>query len=166
MNRHALRMTQRLGFRCASDCRGDRPFIPVWDGEVVHCPQLPTTLPTLDELIGRDGLTENTVAEAILARTEKAKHAQVFTMHAELEGMKLAPVLERLLQGWRAQGYQLVDLGTALASLDPAKLPRCRLEFGSTPGRSGTLVVQSEEFLAGAPPALAGAAAANRLLGS
>ncbi len=34
--------------------------------------------------------------------------AQVFTLHAELEGMKLRPSFERLLQGWRAQGYELV----------------------------------------------------------
>jgi undecaprenyl phosphate-alpha-L-ara4FN deformylase len=51
MNRHALRLTQRLGFAYASDCRGKFPFIPVIDGELVHCPQLPTTLPTLDELL-------------------------------------------------------------------------------------------------------------------
>ena len=50
MNRQALRMTQRLGYRWASDCRGRHPFMPVWHAEVVHCPQLPTTLPTLDEL--------------------------------------------------------------------------------------------------------------------
>ncbi|MFT3850832.1 MAG: polysaccharide deacetylase family protein [Propionivibrio sp.] len=51
MNRHALRLTQRLGFSYASDCRGSHPFIPVIDGEIVACPQLPTTLPTLDELL-------------------------------------------------------------------------------------------------------------------
>jgi undecaprenyl phosphate-alpha-L-ara4FN deformylase len=51
MNRHALRLTQRLGFCYASDCRGNFPFIPVVDGELVHCPQVPTTLPTLDELL-------------------------------------------------------------------------------------------------------------------
>jgi undecaprenyl phosphate-alpha-L-ara4FN deformylase len=51
MNRHALRLTQRLGFCYASDCRGKFPFIPVIDGEIVLCPQLPTTLPTLDELL-------------------------------------------------------------------------------------------------------------------
>lgn len=54
MNPHALRMTQRLGYRWASDCRGSHPFMPVWNAEVVLCPQLPTTLPTLDELIGTE----------------------------------------------------------------------------------------------------------------
>ena len=173
MNRHAVRMTQRLAFRCASDCRGQRPFIPVWDGELVLCPQLPTTLPTLDELIGVDGVTEETAAEVILSRTrdaqsaqdgDPAQHAQVFTLHAELEGMKLAPVFARLLEGWRDQGCELVDLGTAVARLNIAHLPRHTIQYGSVPGRSGTLLVQGEEFLAGSPPALAGADALNPLL--
>ena len=163
MNRHAVRMTQRLGLICSSDCRGVRPFIPVWDGEVVHCPQLPTTLPTLDEIIGLDGVTEANAARAILSKTEHARHLQVFTLHAELEGMKLAPVFLQLLEGWHAQGYDLVDLGTALASLEVSRLPRHCLQFGSVPGRSGSLLVQGEEFLAGAPAALGGAAA-NPLL--
>ena len=51
MNRHALRLTQRLGYAYASDCRGNHPFIPVIDGEIIACPQLPTTLPTLDEIL-------------------------------------------------------------------------------------------------------------------
>ena len=57
MNPHALRLTQRLGYRWSSDCRGTHPFMPVWNGEVVHCPQLPTTLPTIDELVGIDDIT-------------------------------------------------------------------------------------------------------------
>jgi len=171
MNRHAVRLTQRLGFTCSSDCRGSAPFMPVWDGEMVHCPQLPTTLPTLDEVIGLDGVTAQTAAQAILARTDltggsaRPDALQVFTLHAELEGMKLASVFQELLDGWRAQGYELVDLSTALGSLEVSRLPRHRLEFGSVPGRTGTLLVQGAEFLSGAAPALTGSAGGNPLLG-
>ena len=38
--------------------------------------------------------------------------------------MKLAPVFERLLQGWRQQGYELVGLGGLLASAPDKNLPR------------------------------------------
>ncbi len=147
MNAHALRAEQRLGFDYASDCRGTQPFIPVWNGEIVRCPQLPTTLPTLDELIGVDGITADNVHEQLLALTAKpAEH--VFTLHAELEGMKLLPVLERLLAGWREQGYELVSLADVAAVLNPDTLPRCELGYGEIPGRSGQLLVQGEEFLA------------------
>jgi len=148
MNRHALRLTQRLGYTYSSDGRGSHPFIPVIDGEIVACPQLPTTLPTLDELIGVDDITVDNVAERLLQLTAASEQDQVFTMHAELEGMKLAPVLDRLLAGWRAQGYELVATRDLYAALDLKELPRHEVRFEEIPGRSGTLMVQGPAFLA------------------
>jgi peptidoglycan/xylan/chitin deacetylase (PgdA/CDA1 family) len=147
MNIHALRLTQRLGFAYASDCRGSNPFIPVWNGEIVLCPQLPTTLPTLDELFGLDGLTEDNVHDRYLTLTAEPRD-HVFTLHAELEGMKLIPVFERLLAGWRQQGYRLVALRDLAAGLDVDALPRHEMVRGEIPGRSGTLLLQGDEFLA------------------
>lgn len=148
MNRHALRLTQRLGFTYSSDGRGSHPFIPVIDGEIVACPQLPTTLPTLDELIGVDDITVDNVAERLLQLTAAGEQDQVFTMHAELEGMKLAGVLDQLLAGWRAQGYELVATRDLYAALDLKELPRHEVRFEEIPGRSGTLMVQGPAFLA------------------
>lgn len=148
MNAHALRLTQRLGYRWASDCRGSHPFVPVWNGEVVNCPQLPTTLPTLDELIGVDGIDADTVHQPLLRATaDQRASGHVFTLHAELEGLKFGATLERLLTGWREQGYELVSLGQMRDALDPALLPRHEMIRGEIPGRSGTLMLQGEEFL-------------------
>jgi peptidoglycan/xylan/chitin deacetylase (PgdA/CDA1 family) len=148
MNAHALRMTQRLGFDYSSDCRGSAPFIPVQNGEIVTCPQLPSTLPTLDELIGVDGLTVDNVHQHILALTaDTPATGHVYTLHAELEGMKLLPVFERLLSGWQAQGHELVPTRTLFERLDLAALPRCQFLRAEIPGRSGTLMVQGPEFL-------------------
>lgn len=147
MNPHALRLTQRLGFAYASDCRGSHPFVPVWNGEIVLCPQIPTTLPTLDELIGLDGTTDDNVHERLLAMTATPKD-HVYTLHAELEGMRLSNVFEKLLAGWSAQGYQLVAMNEVASRLNVAALPRCEMVRGELPGRSGTLMLQGEEFLA------------------
>src|SRR5476649_858264 len=122
MNVHAYRRTQSLGFRYASDTRGTHPFIPVIRAEIVGCPQFPTTLPTLDELIGLDGVTEGNVAEALLARTADRRD-HVFTLHAELEGMTLAKVFERLVAGWKAQGYEVTAMRDLVGAIDVAKLP-------------------------------------------
>ena len=149
MNRHALRLTQGLGYKFASDCRGTHPFMPVWQGEPVRCMQLPTTLPTLDELIGLNGVDTGNVAARLLEQTAAdPRPVQVFTLHAELEGMKLAPVLAALLAGWRAQGFDLVSLGFIANRMPFASLPRHCVAMGSVPGRSGELLVQGEEFLA------------------
>ena len=152
MNAHALRLTQRLSYRWASDCRGSHPFVPVWNGEIVTCPQLPTTLPTLDELVGTDDLTPDNVHLHLLRLTAPTMPASgnrdhVFTLHAELEGLKFGDTLERLLTGWREQGYEMVSLGRMRDALDPSLLPRHEMVRGEIPGRAGHLMLQGEEFL-------------------
>jgi undecaprenyl phosphate-alpha-L-ara4FN deformylase len=148
MNVHAMRLTQALGFAYCSDGRGTHPHLPVWNAELIRCPQLPTTLPTLDELIGTDGIDEDTVAEPLLTLTATPPpDDHVFTLHAELEGMRLAPAFERLLAGWKAQGYRLVPMRTLYETLQALALPRCEVGPGMVPGRSGTLLCQGREFL-------------------
>ena len=151
MNPHAIRLTQRLGFDYASDTRGTHPFIPVVRGEITRCMQIPSTLPTLDELIGLDGLTPDNVHAHLLKLSEIAAsaHGHVYTLHAELEGMKLAPVFERLLEGWRARGDELVATRDIAAAIDIATLPHHNIVWAEVPGRSGALATQGAEFLAG-----------------
>ena len=145
MNRHALRLMQRFGFQYSSDTRGTHPFIPTWQAEIIACPQLPTTLPTLDELMNRDGITLDNIAQHILKLTEMPSiTGHVYTLHAELEGGKWLPIFEQLLQGWQAQGYELVSLQQYLQGLDLAALPRREVVMREVEGRVGTLAVQDE----------------------
>ena len=137
LNRHAAWYEEKH-FAYASDTRGSGPFRPLWDGVAIGCPQLPTTLPTLDELIGLHA----DVVQHLLRTTGDRDH--VFTAHAELEGGKLMPMFEALLAGWKAQGYEIVALEALYRSLDAAQLPRCEVVQGTVPGRSGTLAVQQE----------------------
>ena len=149
MNRHAYRLTQLLGFGYCSDTRGTQPFVPVYNAEIVACPQLPTTLPTLDEVLGVDGIDAENVADHIVQRSrDPLPSGHVFTLHAELEGMKLASVFERMLEGWRGLGYRLVSLGDYFDTLSDKNLPRHEVTVGEVPGRSGTLALQGPEFLA------------------
>ena len=134
-------LERELGFRYASDCRGSGPFMPVVDGVEVAVPQLPTTLPTLDELIGREDLGGADPVDHLLALTA-AGGDQVFTLHAELEGGAYLSGFERLLGAWRGRGFALTDLGSYARTLDPARLPRCPIVPGTVEGRSGSLAVQ------------------------
>lgn len=141
-NRHALRLTQRMGFDYSSDTRGSHPFIPTWHAEIIACPQLPTTLPTLDELLNCDGVTPDGVAQHLLQLTEHPPATgHVFTLHAELEGGKLLPVFEQLLDGWKQQGYELVSMRQYLEELQGV-LPRHEVVMGPVEGRVGLLAVQ------------------------
>jgi len=142
MNRHALRLTQQLGFDYSSDTRGTHPFMPTVNAEIVACPQLPTTLPTLDEIMNRDGITTENVAQHLLKLTENSPASgHVYTLHAELEGGKWLPIFEQLLQGWQAQGYELVSMRQYLAGL-AGTLPRHEMVMREVDGRVGTLAVQ------------------------
>ncbi|MEW5903254.1 MAG: polysaccharide deacetylase family protein [Pseudomonadota bacterium] len=143
-NRYALRLTQSQGFDYSSDTRGNAPFLPCWQAELVACPQLPTTLPTLDELVGRDGITPDNVAEHLLRMTAQASATgHVYTLHAELEGQKWLPIFEQLLSGWQAQGYELVSMRQYLQGFKPADLPRHEVVMGTLEGRSGELALQA-----------------------
>ena len=160
MNPHAIRLTQRLGFDYASDTRGTHPFIPVVNGEITRCLQIPSTLPTLDELIGLDGLTPENVHEHVLklSQTAASPLGHVYTLHAELEGMKLMPVFERLLAGWRARGDELVATRDIASALDINALPHHNVVWEELPGRSGVLCAQGPAYLPGDLPAVRRAA--------
>ena len=144
VNAYVPALEQELGFRYASDTRGVCPFIPVVDGSEVAVPQLPTTLPTLDELIGRPDLDGVDPVDHLLALTAESDRDQVFTLHAELEGGAYLESFERLLRTWRARGVQLTDLATYAGTLDVNELPRCKIVAGTVPGRSGVLASQAQ----------------------
>ena len=152
INDDALRQLDTWGMRYASDGRvaddeGDRgPFRPYIGGRALDCVQIPTTLPTLDELIGVDGRDALGAADAVLARTATSRGDEVFTLHAELEGMKLIAALERLVVGWKQQGFVLGSMATAYARIDVDRLPLRRWRWGSIAGRSGELMMAAESI--------------------
>jgi len=94
-------------------------------------------------------LTPENVAAHVLRLIENPQATgHVYTLHAELDGMKLMPAFEALLRGWREMGYELVPLREVFNELKPRLLPRHELIQGEIPGRSGTLALQGKEFLA------------------
>ena len=166
MNAHALQLEADSGLSYASDCRGTTPFYPRLAREASSCLQLPTTLPTFDELLGRDGVEEDGLADAVFERIERtsANVPQVFTLHAELEGMLLLGAFDRLLEKCHRNGMKLVRLAAIRDWAVERELPLAPMGMGEVPGRSGTLAVQgpavrnlrpSETAPPAAPPATA-----------
>jgi len=137
LNRHAAWFEERH-FAYAADTRGREPFRPLWDGVAIGCPQIPTTLPTLDEVVG----IHDDVVSHLRGLTAKPSN-HVFTAHAELEGGDWHDIFDALLSSWRDQGYELVSLKSLYDSLDVDRLPRNEIILGEIPGRSGTLALQA-----------------------
>lgn len=144
MNETAIRQLDAWGMQYASDGRGSAPYFISFHGQPCQHMQLPTTLPTLDEILGVDGLNVNNVHEHLLGLTDPSRHGprdHVFTLHAELEGQKLLPIFDRLLAGWHTQGHVLGTMGDYHATLTQQMLPVHPFAWGEIPGRSGELIV-------------------------
>ncbi len=143
INPYTLDLEREFGLDYASDSRGSGPFWPTMGSVQGRCMQLPTTLPTFDELIGVDGMDAQAAAESILQRSRVgASDTHVFTLHAELEGQKLFPQFEFLLRRWREAGMALECMHDYHERLDGAAVARHELVWGEVPGRSGVLATQ------------------------
>lgn len=158
MNAHAFRQLDHFTLAYSSDGRCQLtssgalrhlqagPYRLSIEGKTMSCVQLPTTLPTLDELLGRtiDGKVIDTtnLAATILGLTRQPRD-HVYTLHAELEGQKLAPIFEQLLSGWQAQGYQCISLENYYDQVKNTSLPVHPLCWGELPGRTGELILHS-----------------------
>jgi undecaprenyl phosphate-alpha-L-ara4FN deformylase len=145
INAPALELEQEYGLRYASDTRGGPPFLPVLADGVSSCPQLPTTLPTFDEILGIDGVDESSVAESVfrLSAAAPAEDVQVFTLHAELEGMLLLGAFESLLVKWRESGATVTRMAKIREIAMRKPLPAHAVGLGEVAGRSGLLAVSA-----------------------
>jgi undecaprenyl phosphate-alpha-L-ara4FN deformylase len=170
INDHGLELEAEYGLRYASDTRGGPPFLPALARGASVCPQLPTTLPTFDEVLGVDGVDEASIADAVFRRSAAAARAdaapasaagtssagsrgdglQVFTLHAELEGMLLLDAFESLLVKWRESGASITRMAKIHEAAMRRALPTRAVVMGEVAGRSGLLAVQAPSGAAAA----------------
>jgi peptidoglycan/xylan/chitin deacetylase (PgdA/CDA1 family) len=142
-NGFSLAAYDEAGLLYASDARGTNPFYPRINGVVFKTLQVPTTLPTLDELLGRPEYPDNGIVKHYLSLL-KPQTLNVLTIHAEIEGMKKLPLFRSLLERLRARDVQITTLHSAAQTLlrHPQSIPACDLVAGAVDGRSGTLALQ------------------------
>jgi len=74
----ALLHQEEFGLAFSSDCRGSEPFLPEVAGRVLRTPQVPTTLPTLDEALGDRFETATDYFDAMLAEALLATWPALF----------------------------------------------------------------------------------------
>ncbi|HVR75595.1 MAG TPA: 4-deoxy-4-formamido-L-arabinose-phosphoundecaprenol deformylase, partial [Planctomycetota bacterium] len=121
---------------------GRGPFLPLAGGRVLPIPQVPVTLPTLDEELGRRGLTAEGFTMMVLSSLVPGA-PNVFTAHAEAEGRVYLRPFEDLLDRAGAEGWSWVPLGEVIPREIPS-LPVCPVERALLPGRAGAVSVQGD----------------------
>jgi undecaprenyl phosphate-alpha-L-ara4FN deformylase len=123
-----------------SDCRGASIFYPVVGGKKIAQPQIPTTLPTYDELIGRDGITNDNYNDHVISLM-KPDRLNVLTIHAEAEGIACLDIFHDFLDKARNSGIKFVPLSKLLAN--SSEIPCAKIQQCDIPGREGWLACQS-----------------------
>lgn len=126
------------GFLYASDTRGYAPYFPRFGARVSPILEIPTTLPTLDELLGFNGCRPEDFNALILSRLQ-GHRPQVLTVHAEVEGGSYLKEFRRLLARCRGQGvefFRLEDWARELLQR-PLEIPLCPVTSTRLPGRAG-----------------------------
>ncbi len=135
----SLRAVDEAGFAYRSDTRGWAPYRPLAGGYRGRAPELPTTLPTLDEMIGLAG---RGVVELVrvYAGWVRPGALHVHTAHAEVEGGPWAAHLDGLLERV-ADALPVRTLGEVAAAL-PSALAEAPVVSETLPGRGGTVACQ------------------------
>ena len=128
------------GLHYASDARDGAPFFPRFDGRVFRTVEIPSTLPTFDELLGRPEYPDERIVSHYLSLLREDR-PNVLTIHAEIEGMGKMALFRDLLTGCRSRGVQLLRMedlaGRVLA--EPGAIPARDLVMGAIDGRSGVV---------------------------
>lgn len=129
----------RFPFHFNSDCRGDSIFRPLVGDRELSQPQVPVTLPTYDEVIGRDGVSNDNYNERVLALLRPDK-LNVLTIHAEVEGIVCLPMFEQFVEKTLSRGHSLVPLGALIQDSQPPVA--ARMAAKEIRGREGWVACQ------------------------
>ncbi len=139
----SLLLLDELGFAYASDTRGQGPFYPQVGGRRLRTLQLPTTLPTLDEALGLDGMGEEGFVDLVCARLERGEW-NVLTLHAEMEGKGFQWVADRILARLGAQHVlpsPLQELRERIRGDEEAAIPEAEVLLRPIKGRAGRVAM-------------------------
>lgn len=135
----SLEVQSELGLDYCSDVRGCSPFLPVFEGKEYLPVQIPTTLPTMDEIFGLPGIDDSTLPQSWL--DNMTNEWNVVTVHAEMEGMSKLEVFDRFLTMAKERGTEFFTLRDYAKMSAPQ---RRAVKMGYLTGRAGTLAVQEE----------------------
>jgi len=138
----SLAAVDEAGFAYRSDTRGSFPYRPAAGGRVFVAPEIPTTLPTLDEIYGRPLRRSVEIADHYVGRVRRGA-LNVHTIHAEIEGGPHLGTLDVLLTRLRG-GARFVRLGDEAATFAAGALPVCKVRDGRVPGRAMPVAMQAD----------------------
>ncbi|MBN1520887.1 MAG: polysaccharide deacetylase family protein [Candidatus Aureabacteria bacterium] len=141
-----LKVTDSLGFSYRSDTRFSQPFYPEKDGYASSVPEIPTTFPSLDEVLGNeDVLKGKGPFDVMMQRLQEGK-INIFTLHTELEGRFYLRFFEEfILKLKEKKGMEFLTLQAIADRVrENDDIPRRSFHMGEVPGRAGKVAIGGE----------------------
>jgi undecaprenyl phosphate-alpha-L-ara4FN deformylase len=131
------------GLLYASDSRGEFAHFPRIGGQVFQTVEIPSTLPTFDELLGRPEYPDDKIVDHYLSLLREDR-PNIFTIHAEIEGMGRRDLFRSLLRACVLHNVQFVRMDALAREIlaDRSKIPVCDQIQAEIDGRTGLLAVQ------------------------
>ena len=141
-NARTREVYDEAGLLYASDTRGGAPFFPRIGGRIFQTLEIPSTLPTFDELLGRPEFPDDRIVPHYLSLL-RSDRPDVLTIHAEIEGLGRRDLFRRLLAACRGHGVQFIRLEDFARELlaDRAALPVHDQVLAPIDGRSGLVAM-------------------------
>ncbi|HJV65428.1 MAG TPA: 4-deoxy-4-formamido-L-arabinose-phosphoundecaprenol deformylase [Geomonas sp.] len=136
---NSLQLQDSMKLEHCSDSRGYAPFYPVFDGKRYATLQIPSTWPTMDEILGSNGVNAENINDFYLSQLKEGLN--VHTIHAEMEGGVMLESFAELLGRLKEKGVRFVTLGEAAAEYRDTA-PEAGLAMGELPGRAGLVAIQ------------------------
>jgi undecaprenyl phosphate-alpha-L-ara4FN deformylase len=126
-----------------SDTRGERPYFPEINGAALKTLEIPTTLPTWDEMLAWDGVTRDMLIDRTWQQLD-SQRLNVWTIHAEFEGGAYFPQFHEFVDRAQAEGAEWVSLPQFAKEIlrNRKDVPACPIRQTELPGRAGTVTCQ------------------------
>ncbi len=143
-NARSRQVYDEAGLLYASDTRGGAPFFPRAGGQVFQTLEIPSTLPTFDELMGRPEYPDDRIVSHYLSLL-RPDQPNVFTLHAEIEGMGRRTLFRALLAACREAGVEFIRLDDLARELlvNKGEIPIHDQVMAEIDGRSGVVATQA-----------------------
>lgn len=142
-NDRSREVYDEAGLLYASDTRNGPPFFPRLGGRVFQTLEIPSTLPTFDELLGRPSYPDDRIVPHYLSLLD-ADRPNVLTIHAEIEGIGKRALFRALLRACADRGVQFIRLDKLARQLleNRPAIPARDQVLASIDGRSGLVATQ------------------------
>jgi undecaprenyl phosphate-alpha-L-ara4FN deformylase len=141
INPYVLKFFEENNLVYTSNTRGITPFFPEMGKETFRILEIPTTLPTLDEVVGVAGTEITSLYEFYLNTLTGGTN--ILTVHTELEGKKWSHLLEIFIKRTLELGFtykRIIDIANELKN--NTNIPVCETVYGYIEGRAGEVCIQ------------------------